>query len=82
MPSSPASFSTASRITPSVEPQPTSVTAAFSGPTSFGGAMSLIAAFILRPRFSTIMRRLFGLVNSSLMSVPSSSCSSVAAVKM
>ena len=39
MPSSPASFSTASRMTPSVEPQPTSVTAAFSGPTSLGGAM-------------------------------------------
>ena len=32
----------------------------------------------LRARFSTIMRRLCGLVNSSLRSVPSSSCSSVA----
>ncbi len=67
MPSSPASFSTASRITPSVEPHPTSVTAALSGPKSFGGAMSLIAACILRPRFSTIIRRMFGLVNSSLI---------------
>ena len=37
MPSSAASFSTASRITPWVEPQPTSVTAAFSGPNSRGG---------------------------------------------
>src|SRR5437764_7476774 len=58
------------------------VTAAFSGPKSFDGAISLIAACILRPRFSTIIRRLCGFVNSSLIIVPSSSCSSVAAVKM
>src|SRR5205823_2535891 len=33
--------------------QPTSVTSACSGPTSFGGAMSLIAPWILRARLST-----------------------------
>jgi hypothetical protein len=58
------------------------VTTALFGPTSFGGAIWERMVSILRARFSTIMRRLAGLVNSSLMSVPSSSCSSVAAIWM
>jgi len=64
---------------PFVEPQPTSVTWAFSGPTSLAEQWRARAVCNLRARFSTICWRLRGLVNSSLMSVPSSSCSSVAA---
>ena len=70
--------SIASRMTPSVEPQPISVTWAFGGPNSFGGFSEERTPSILRMRFSCMAWRLWGLVNSSLMSTPFSSCSSVA----
>ena len=59
-------------MTPSVEPQPISVTSASAGPDSFGGWTAASMPAILRMRFSIMARRLCGLVNSSLISTPSS----------
>ena len=71
--------STASTSTPHVEPQPTSVTSASAGPSSFGAGRCSGTVVILRPRLSTIFLRRTVSVYTSLMSTPSSSCSSVPA---
>src|SRR5216117_2456885 len=75
-------ISQASSITPLVDPQPINVTSASRGPHNSGGETAASIPTTFRMRFSIMARRLIGLVNSSLINTPSSSCSSVAAVWM
>ena len=75
-------ISRASWITPWVDPQPIRVTSAFAGPCNLGGGIVASIPCTLRMRFSIMARRLLGLVYSSLISMPSSSCSSLEATWM
>ena len=60
-----------------VDPQPIRVTSALAGPCSLGGSTEASMPWTLRIRFSIMARRFTVLVYSSLMSTPSSSCSSL-----